>query len=138
MNRNTVALAAASVAVLVVIILGFRTLGGPATQRKVQSDLRRVTALAGLAHQINSKWVGSGKKLPGTLQELGSTAKEDPITHKAFEYRPKQDDKYQLCASFEADSPDTPETNVFWKHPKGDYCFEFDVSQQVAPTPYYY
>jgi hypothetical protein len=66
MNRNTGAVIAATIVVAVAVILGFYVLGGPATQRLVQSDLRTVRALAELARQINQKWASSGKIFPAT------------------------------------------------------------------------
>ena len=45
MSRDVWAGIAATVAVAVVVILGFRVLGGPANQRLVQADLRTVRTL---------------------------------------------------------------------------------------------
>lgn len=140
MNRNTVALAAASVAVLVVIILGFRTLGGPRSQRMVQADLKIVRMLAELAQQINYKWSSSDKTLPSGLEGFPKSMTHDPITSKAFGYKPKADNKYELCATFARDNRDDPAVNTAdpWVHPNGEYCFQFDASQSVPSVPYYY
>ena len=56
MSRDLWAAIAATVAVLVVAILGFHVLGSPANQRLVQADLRTVHGLAELAQQINGTW----------------------------------------------------------------------------------
>jgi hypothetical protein len=138
MNRNSWAAIAATTAVVVVVILGFRVLGGPATQRLVQSDLRTVRALTELARQINQSWVSAGKILPGDLEKFPDATKQDPISARSFGYRRKSNDEYELCATFATDNRDMPVTNPKdrWTHPKGDYCFEFEASQQVPSVPY--
>jgi hypothetical protein len=143
MNRNLVAAVAATTAVIVVVILGFHALGGPGTQRLVQSDLRVVRLLYNLATRINLKWTASGRVLPADLAALPESSTKDAVTGQKFSYRRKSDSQYELCASFSADShnPPGPEANGesnFWSHPKGDYCFQFDASQPVPQSPYYY
>jgi hypothetical protein len=140
MNRNSWAAIAATIAVVVVVILGFRVLGGPATQRLVQSDLRTVRTLAELARQINQRWESSGKILPDNLEKFPNSIKQDPVTTKSFSYHPKSNNEYELCATFATDNRDlqTTDPNDRWTHPKGDYCFQFDASQHVPFVPYEY
>ncbi len=140
MNRNVWATIAATTAVVVVVILGFRALGGPRSQRLVQADLRRVRALSELAQQINQRWESSGKTLPANLEKFPNSIKQDPVTAKPFSYRPKSNSDYELCATFAADNRDLQTINPdeHWTHPRGDYCFEFDTTQQVPFVPYYY
>jgi hypothetical protein len=140
MNRNIWATILATLAVVAVLILGFRELGGPKTQRLVRADLRRVRALAELAQQIDTKWRSSGAILPSNLKDFSDSTKQDPVTHKPFDYQPKQENKYALCATFDTNNRDIPnnESDAHWIHTKGDYCFEFDASQQVPPEPYYF
>jgi len=142
MNRNTWAIVTATASVLVILILGFRFLGSPGSQRKVQSDLRRVRLLSALAEQVNYKWNSSGKALPGNLDSFPNSMKQDPVSGKTFLYKPKPDNKYELCANFATDNRDEQNTgvndpNARWLHPKGDFCFEFDASQPVPMAPYY-
>ena len=138
MNRNAGAAIAATI--VVVVILGFRVLGGPATQRLVQSDLRTIRTLAELAQQINQTWVSSGKILPGNLEKFPDSTKQDPISAKSFNYRPKSNNDYELCATFATDNRDMQPNNAndHWIHPKGDYCFEFEASQEVPFVQYEY
>jgi hypothetical protein len=140
MNRNVWATIAATIAVVVVVILGFRVLGGPGSQRLVQSDIRRVRALASLAQQINYRSETEGKILPANLEKFPNSIKQDPVTAKPFGYRPKSNSEYELCATFAADNRDlqTANPDEHWTHPKGDYCFEFDTTQQVPFVPNYY
>jgi hypothetical protein len=146
MNRDTWAAIAATIAVVVVIVLGFRVLGGPGRQRLVQSDQRAVRALAELAQQIKQSWDSSsnrdvwGKVLPANLDKFPASAKQDPLTHKSFTYRPKSNGEYELCATFALDSREAQDQNPeeHWAHPKGDYCFPFDATKPVPQAPYYY
>jgi hypothetical protein len=140
MTRNTWAAIAATVVVVAVVILGFRVLGGPPTQRLVQADLRTVRALAQLAGQIEAKWVSTSKVLPTNLNEFPAADKQNPVSKKLFDYRPKSNSEYDLCTTFLANSRDlqpqsTPDP---WAHPSGDYCFHFDATQPVPQVPYYY
>jgi hypothetical protein len=140
MNRNSWAAIAATITVVVVVVLGFRVLGGPATQRLVQSDLRAVRTLTELARQINQRWTSSGKILPGDLEKFPNPTKQDPVTNGSFGYHPKSNSEYELCATFATDNRDlqTTDPNDRWTHPKGDYCFQFEASQPVSFVPYSY
>ena len=140
MNRNSWAALAAVVAVVVVLILGFRVLGGPGTQRQVQADLRTVRALAELAQQIKAKWDINGHVLPTNLEAFQEKATHDPTTKRPFVYRTKSETKYELCATFATNSQETSDPNNAdpWQHPKGDYCFQMDATEQVTAAPYYY
>ena len=140
MNRNTWAAALASIAVIVVLILGFRVLGGPGRQRLVRSDQRRVQLLAELAQQIKAKWQSSDRVLPASLDEFPRLMTQDPFTAKPFTYRPKSNGQYELCATFATNSRElsNPSTADPWAHPQGDYCFRLDASMNVPLAPYYY
>jgi hypothetical protein len=140
MNRDVCAAIAATVAVVVVAILGFRVLGGPANQRLVQADLKKVRTLSELAQQINMKWTTGNKTLPANLDHFPAAVKKDPVSGTPFLYHPKSTEQYDLCATFATDSRDVPKGNTAdpWIHPKGDYCFPFEASQAVPFVPYSY
>jgi hypothetical protein len=140
MTRNTWAAIAATVVVVAVIILGFRVLGGPSTQRLVQADLRTVRAIAQLAGQIDLKWAGSNKVLPANLDQFPSAEKQNPVTNKIFDYHPKSNSGFEVCSTFLANSRNLQPQNTPdpWAHPEGDYCFQFDASQPVPQVPYFY
>lgn len=137
MSRDMWAGIVATVAVLVVAVLGFRVLGGPANQRLVQADLQTVRRLSELARQINVSWATGGKTLPANLDHFPVVAKQDPVSGKPFLYRPKSGQEYELCATFATDNRDAPKVNTAdpWIHPKGGYCFEFDATQAVPYVP---
>lgn len=141
MNRDTWAAIFATIAVLAVVILGLHVTGGPQAQRLIQSDLRTVRALGNLAQQIKFKWESSGRVLPTDLEKFPEPARQNPLTNKAFTYHPKSASEYELCATFATDSRgvQVQDTNDHpWAHPKSDYCFQLDASQQVPQVPYYY
>ena len=138
MSRDTWAAVAATALVFVVVILGFRVLGGPANQRLVQADLHRVKALSQLAQQINQRWTTGGKTLPSNLDKFSSSLKQDPVSGKTFVYHAKSSDEYELCATFTTDDNDARMHSPAdrWIHPKGDFCFQFQASEQVPWVPY--
>ena len=106
----------------------------------MQSDLRTTRTLAELARQINLRWASSGKILPDNLEKFPNSVKQDPVTAISFSYHPKSNNEYELCATFATDNRDLQATNPndHWTHPKGDYCFQFEASQQVPFVPSYY
>jgi hypothetical protein len=140
MSRDTWAAIAATVAVVTVVILGFRVLGSPANQRLVQADLRRVHTLANLANQINLRSSQGTRALPANLETFPKETKQDPIGGKPFVYHTKSNDEYELCASFATDNRDSPAANTAdpWIHPRGEYCFPFRASGLVPMAPYSY
>jgi len=140
MNRNVWATIVAGVAMAVVVILGFRVLGGPGTQRLLRADSRTVQSLAELARQINTKWGSDGKVLPKDLEKLPIAARRDAITGKVYGYRAKSENEYELCATFATDNREGSEVQTAdsWIHPKGDYCFLMDAAKPVPSPPYYY
>lgn len=133
MNRNYVAGVAATIAVAVVLVLGFRALGGPRKQRLVRADARTLQALAQLAQQINFKWQNMNKVLPANLDNFPENTKKNPVTGSAFAYHLKSEGGYELCGSFLTDSQDLADVNSVtnWAHPKGEHCFAFDPAQSV-------
>jgi hypothetical protein len=140
MSRDARAAFVACIAIVVVIILGFRVLGGPGTQRLIRSDERSVRSLAELAQKIQQKWKTSHSELPATLESFSDKEKQDPLTHKPFVYHQKSNTAYELCATFATDNrhQDPGEGEGAWRHPKGDFCFQLDTTQSVPQAPYYY
>ena len=140
MSRDVWAAIGATIAVVVVFILGFRVLGGPANQRLMQADLQKLRTLLELARQIDMRWATGGKSLPANLDHFSAAAKQDPVSGTPFVYHPKSTEGYDLCATFAIDSRDlargpTPDR---WIHPKGEYCFSFEASEAVSDVPYSY
>jgi hypothetical protein len=139
MSRDARAAIVAAMAIVVVIVLGFRVLGGPGTQRLVRSDERTVRSLAELAQKIQPKW-RTDSRIPATLDSFSEKEKQNPLTHKPFVYHPRSNTAYELCATFATDNrqQEPGEAEDAWRHPKGDFCFPLDATQSVAQAPYYY
>lgn len=134
MSRNFRAGIVAVAAVAVVIVLGFWNIGGPQRQRQIHQDNRAVYTLSVLAGQVDNAWSSSGNVLPTDLSRFSDNTR-DPTTHAPFIYHPKGDRQYELCATFLTDTRALNE-HMFWAHPKGNSCFQFDASVAIAQTPY--
>lgn len=139
MNRNSWALIAAALAVVVVVVLGFWSLGSPGHERQIHQDRRTVQALNALAGRIDAKWKSSKEVLPSNLDRFDVTATQDPTTRAPFVYRSKAGSEYELCATFLTDNRNERQSEAsFWLHPKGSFCFQFDASVPASPPPYPY
>jgi hypothetical protein len=141
MTRNAWAMSVATIAVIAVIILGFRVFGSPRTQRLIKSDVRTLRVLQSLAEKIKaSRDIIPSQVLPASLDQFPESEKKNPVTNKFFTYHPKTGAAYELCTTFAAASPDFEpgDTQVNWAHPKGDFCFQLNASQNVPPIPYVY
>ena len=133
-SRDTRAAIGASAAVALAVVLGFMNLGAPSNQRLVQADTKRVQNLVSLAYEINAKWSSSNRRLPSTAEALQASRLKDPLAQQPYEYRPKGENAYELCATFDRDSrKDQEGPNAFWGHPKGRFCFTLDPSEIPAP-----
>jgi len=115
--------------VVLMLVLGFSYVGSPSTQRMMRADERRVQEL----YQLSNKIYNCCKeaKLPAHLDELGDVMLADPITREAYEYHPKDERHYELCATFAAASPqnEAASGSKTWAHPAGRSCFVMDASQ---------
>jgi len=140
MSRDARAALVAASAIIVVIVVGFRVLGGPGAQRLVRSDQLTVRSLAELAQKIQQKWRALNSQLPPNLDSFTEKEKQDPLTHKTFVYHPKSTSAYELCATFATDNrhQEPGEAEDAWRHPKGDFCFPLDATQSVPNAPYYF
>ena len=139
MNRNIWAMSLATIIVVAVIILGFRVIGSPKTQRLIKSDVSTLRVLQNLAQKIKFSRT-SGQGLPANLDQFPDSEKKNPVTNKFFTYRPKTDTAYELCTTFAAEGPnfEVGDTHADWAHPQGDYCFQLNTSHDVPQIPYYY
>jgi hypothetical protein len=139
MSRDARATFVAAIAIVVVIVLGFRVLGGPGTQRLIRSDEHTVRSLAELAQKIQQKW-RTDSQLPPTLDSFSEKEKQDPLTHKPFVYHAKSNTAFELCATFATDNrhQEPSEAEDAWRHPKGDFCFPLDATQSIPQASYYY
>lgn len=139
MTRNSWALCAAVLAVVIVVALAVWNIGSPAYERLVHQDMRTEQTLTTLAEGINSKWQNSNRVLPSNLDAFSASATHDPVTREPFVFHPKAGTQYELCATFLTDNlRDSSVQTPFWRHPKGPYCFQFDAALPVASPPAWY
>jgi hypothetical protein len=127
-----------SAAVVFSVVLGFLTLGSPATQRDIRLDATRVSDLALIQSQAVSYWQ-QNSKLPENSEELanpiyGISIPVDPLTGEAYEYTVKGDTSFEMCATFARESGETMKGEYYlemsgikgsndWEHGVGKTCF---------------
>ena len=116
----------ATIVVVAVIALGFYNSGSPRVQRQIAIDRSRVERLRAIVQEIHNR-----PALPAALADLKSAYVRiaDPDTDVPFEYQPKDETHYDLCAIFTADSEDweqKPNSRSAWAHPAGRHCFGLD------------
>src|SRR5579871_4343829 len=133
-RRDRLMALAATAAVAVVLVLGYRLLGSWDYRRALRADVRRVDDLRSIVQAINSHHHGNAPPVALNLMFPANSPErlnlQDPLTQAPYEYLPNggKDSSYQLCAIFAAESPSEAETEFsppyspFWKHPKGHYC----------------
>ena len=130
----------ASVVVAAAIVGGILVLGSPAQLRMQRLDSRRVQNLQTLSNMITN-YRRTHDSVPDALDKLeqpgvvvGSAAK-DPETGEPYEYRPKDNSSYVLCARFRSSSADDPNAlpraPEFWRHEPGRQCFTLEVRLPV-------
>jgi len=136
-NRHAAFASAATLAVAAGITLGLLTLGGRGRQRDISADQRRSQDLQNIANAIGARYRFGERRLPPDLGSLRTYDARlsllDPVTNSPYEYRPKGDTQYELCAIFALDSTTEPSTQPqfgrFYSHPAGKKCFPGDAAQ---------
>lgn len=126
--------ALASGAAVIVFSTALFVAGTPGAQRQIEADSRRIADLRQIASAVfvyrsQNGSTPSSLRDPLIRQRLGVNAATDPQTGAPYEYRPRGEAKYQLCAAFRAASTDSVS---FWNHPAGRTCFDLDATQ-AAP-----
>ena len=111
------------------VAAGLVMMGSPTEARNRRLDARRVGDLAQIARGVDVFW-SRRAVLPASLEELavelGSNPPlEDPESGQAYDYRPLDANRYELCAVFATDSAGEPRgANArFWVHAQGLVCF---------------
>jgi hypothetical protein len=135
LRRDSWMAALSGAIVMVWVILGFWYLGAPKTQRTLRADARRVLDLYQLSNQIHAYWGSNDHKLPERLDQLAGIAWVDPISRTPYDYRVKEGSRYELCANFSLESPQSESNRrpSYWSHPAGQHCFQLNASE----TPEY-
>lgn len=116
---------------------GLMILGPPSEERINRFDRRRVEDLQRIEQAVNVYRTRYGR-LPTSLEELAREAgiginARDPGTMDAYEYRPLDDRKLELCAVFERESEQAPAfAGGFWSHGAGRRCFQPTLQELPA------
>ncbi len=142
---HKVFLGAGAAIVLVAFVWGLLIVGTPAYGRSQRMDDDRVNDLRAIQQELysiayeNRQWDQNAKPtkpLPGNLDEMLAQAVNahpdivDPETGAPYEYQVKAGSAFSLCANF-ALSRDN-QYDVFWNHPAGRSCFEFNLLKPVT------
>jgi hypothetical protein len=137
---------AASLALVVAGLAGgFSATGTPENQRQRAFDDRRVENLSAIAAIVRRNegrdpahpvLPADGTALRALAEKDGGTAEmlADPQTLRPYEYTRITPGRYRLCASFSADAFTDTTLPLTWRHPAGQYCFEFNAEDAVTPV----
>lgn len=145
-KKAKIMIAIGSVAVVVVIILGFIKAGSPMEERLRKFDDTRVQDLMSIQYQIVNYWQNKGS-LPQVLSDLNDPLSSfvvpvDPVTGSPYEYDSKDKTNFELCATFtSATRPSEVTTLVYppnstnsFSHEKGYVCFERNIDEALYPV----
>lgn len=143
---HTRALFASVVVTAVFVLVGIVIVGSPMQGRAEKFDEQRVSDLRSIQNEILNEVYGMDrgipvpegarvlpKPLPKNLESVASAAQyeklriTDPETGIPYRYETKNS-TYRLCATFSL-SRDWG-YDIFWNHPAGEHCFEFDALDQ--------
>ncbi len=136
MSRHGAFAAAATLAVVIALVLGFWNLGGHGNQREVAEDEFRTQDLGTISRAVD-EWHTTHKSLPPDLKALmqyqPGLRMRDPETQQPYEYSASGDSQYQLCATFLLDSRPAPAQRMnppwtnFSFHSTGKQCFQLNA-----------
>ena len=139
--------AAAAVAILIAIVLGFSVIGSPRTQRLIRYDNQRISDLQNIQWQIINYWQKVGA-VPASLEVVadpisGFVIPTDPETGEQYEYHLKNSQTFELCANFSLPSNQNmsqaypygiEKGQENWMHEAGKACFERTIDPQLYPV----
>ena len=122
---------AAIVIVIAAIVAGLFVIDGPGEARLERLDAARVEDLRRIEQEVANVWRRTDA-LPPSLDSLRTagrlTADDliDPTTGAPYDYRVLSDSTYELCATFDRASDDTPTTyslTDIGNHEAGRHCY---------------
>lgn len=138
MSRDQTFAAAAAIAVLAGLALGFRELGPPRQQRSENADLARARDLGAISRAVDDSY-RLNQHLPATLDEVKKTHAglriNDPESLVPYRYSVMQGTQYQLCANFVTDNRANSPAQFEIAHPAGTYCVSYAVNPTLILTP---
>ena len=141
-------LSASVVLTALFVLIGIFIVGSPMQGRAEKFDEQRLSDLRSIQNEILNEVYGMDrgipvpvgiktlpKQLPKDLESVASAAQyqkiriADPETDIPYRYETKNA-TFSLCATFSL-SRDLG-YDIFWNHPAGEHCFEFDALDQRA------
>ena len=125
--------AVATTLVVVSIIAGVILVGSPAQGRLQRLDAGRIEDLRGIMVAMDTFWIRN-ERLPASLEELMEDPRVqannlDPGSGESYDYDLVDEETYELCATFDRESPEPARRTSadFWSHGVGRQCFELSV-----------
>jgi hypothetical protein len=123
-------------AVVAAIIAGLLLIGSPAEQRVLALDRHRESDLSNITRATTRYW-DLHSSLPQSLDELAKYPSgyafsiTDPETGAPYEYRITGEKTFELCATFGAPTPKSPDEGLnvpAYRHDAGRQCFDLTAS----------
>lgn len=107
-SPRSIVLGASGTAVVAAVVVGLVLLGNPAQERERRIDDRRAADLHGIAAAIDLYRARHGR-LPASLDDLAAEpgltiSTRDPTSSELYGYRTFDDGRYEVCATFAAES----------------------------------
>lgn len=145
---------AVMVLAVAVIVSGFFIIGSPTHVRELRYDDQKVSDLQNIQYQVLNYWQ-TKRALPTDLAVLadplsGNTIPTDPQSNGAYTYKTTGVLSFQLCADFNAPTPDTKGRGEFdgkiaatsyyggvdenWQHGAGTVCFDRTIDPDRYPV----
>lgn len=139
---------------IAVIVSGFFIIGSPAHVRDLRYDDQKVSDLQNIQYQVLNYWQ-TKRALPTDLAVLadplsGNTVPVDPQSNESYTYKTTGALSFQLCATFNAPTPDTKGRGAFdgkiaatsygtginenWQHAAGIVCFDRTIDPERYPV----
>jgi hypothetical protein len=122
---------ATAVLIAATVVAAIATSGGPAAQRAMRLDQRRVQDLTRIGYATRS-YADKHGRLPADLRSLAAQpglklSIVDPVTREPYGYQAGEGLRYRLCATFTTDTAQTEDRyglNDDWLHDVGEQCFD--------------
>ena len=108
LSTRSIVLGASGTAVVAAVVVGLVLLGNPAQERERRIDDRRAADLHAVAAATDLYWARYGR-LPASLDDLAAEpglriSTRDPTSSEMYGYRALEDGRYEVCATFAAES----------------------------------
>ena len=108
LSPRSIVLGVSGAAVAAAVVLGLVFLGSPAQERERRIDDRRLSDLHGIGAAADLYWTRHGR-LAASLDDLAAEpgvriSTRDPTTSEMYGYRALDEGRYEVCATFAADS----------------------------------